>query len=154
MQAVPTDVEPVWRSVYLGHQGRRPPPSFTNCSASCLRRKATMFLNAAKIDLKLTVQLCFKDDSHGHFHSILKDLENCSVIRRTGCSETLVDLLGGSFLGSLGPGMPSIIRPWSPGSWAFSPHSGVSHRKDLTWPSFQNEYFGRANRMGFGVRLF
>lgn len=85
-----------------------------------------MYLNAAKIDLELTVHLCFKDDSHGHFHNILKDLENRSVIRRTGCSEKLVDLLGDSFLGSLGPGMPSITRPWLLG---VSPHSGVSHRK-------------------------
>lgn len=32
-----------------------------------------MFLNAAKIDLKFTVHLCFKNDNH-HFYGILKNL--------------------------------------------------------------------------------
>lgn len=70
-----------------------------------------MFLNAAKIDLKFTVHLCFKNDNH-HFCGILKNLANCSVICRTEHSEKLVNLLGDSLLGSLGSGMPSIIRPW------------------------------------------
>lgn len=79
-----------------------------------------MFLNAAKIDLKLTVHMCFKNDNH-HFCGILKNLENRSMICRTEHSE------------KLGPGMPSIIRPWLLGVFSAL---WRQPQKDLTRPSF------------------